>query len=79
VAMTSASAIEAAHARAARNGLTLELGEVDAGCAWPGKRYASVRLMSGRDVIAAVSHSYHDEASKQRALSICCERVYFRP
>lgn len=73
------SATAEAEARAARNGLTLEVGDVDAGCAWPGRRYAMVRLMNGREMIAAMTMSYRDEASKQRALCVCAERVYYRP
>ena len=68
-----------AEARAARNGLTLEVGDQDGGCAWPAVRYATVRLMRGREVVAAVTHSYRDDASKKRALSFCLERVYNRP
>lgn len=72
-------AIAAAEARAARNGLTVEVRDTDAGCAWPGHRYASVHLMRGREQVGAAVMSYHDEASKQRALCDCAERVYKRP
>lgn len=68
-----------AEARAARNGLTLELGDTDAGSAWPGVRYASVHLMRGREQVAGIAHSYRDDASKQRALSFCLAWVYKTP
>lgn len=68
-----------AEARAARNGLTLEFGDTDAGSAWPGVRYAVVRLMRGSEVVAAAVHSCRDEASKRRALSSCLAWVYKTP
>lgn len=71
--------VDDARARAARNGLALEVGDTDCGPAWPGVRYAVVRLMDGRKMVAAATHSYTDDASKKRALSICAERVYNRP
>lgn len=71
--------LQRARDRARRNGLTLEFGDHAAGAVWPGKRYASAALMDGEKMIASFTQSYSDEASRQRALSSCAERVYIRP
>jgi hypothetical protein len=73
------SAIEQAEARAARNGLTLETGDVDLGSSWPGKRMAAVHLMRGSEQVAAFAMSYGDDAGRERALRFCAERVFNRP
>jgi hypothetical protein len=71
--------LQKAKERAARNGMRLEVSDVDAGAAWPRKRWLGVHLMDGSKQVAGVAMTYHDDASKGRALSICCERVYSRP
>jgi hypothetical protein len=68
-----------AEARAARNGLRLEVGDVDAGPVWPGVRYASVHLFSGRDQVASMARTYRDDAGKERALQFCSKQVFNRP
>lgn len=67
------------HARAASNGLTLELGDREWGALWPGKRVASAHLMRGRDQVAGCAMTYSDEAGQKRALSFCASQVYKTP
>jgi hypothetical protein len=68
-----------ARERAARNGLTLELGDNDAGPSWPGHRYASAHLMEGRNQVASAVQSYRASDGKEAALLSCLTRVYNRP
>ena len=68
-----------AHARAARNGLMLEVRECEIGRAWPGKSWLQVWLMDGRQQVSGAAMTFGCEASKARALSVCLERVYNRP
>jgi hypothetical protein len=68
-----------AEARAARNGLTLEYGDHEAGAAWPGARFVSVHLMRGAEQVAGMAHSYHDDAGRERALSFCAKQVFYAP
>lgn len=68
-----------ARERASRNGLTLEVGDGPAGPAWKSTRFASVHLMRGSEQVAGCARSYHDEASKRRALSFCADQVFNRP
>lgn len=71
--------LAAAEARAARNGLSLEYGDVDLNVSWRGARMVSVHLMRGREQVASAAMSYRDEASKERALSFCAKRVFYAP
>lgn len=68
-----------AHARAASNGLTLELGDRDAGSVWPGASFAFAHLMRGREQVSGSMHSYRDEAGRKRALRFCAEQVFNTP
>lgn len=68
-----------AQARARSNGLALEQFDGDYGDVWPNRRFVGVRLMKGREVVAWMLQSYHDDASKRRAMQICAKRVFNAP
>jgi hypothetical protein len=79
LAVTPTPELVEAEARATRNGMMLEYGDVDLATSWRGMRMVSVHLMRGREQVASAAMSYHDDAGKERALRFCLGRVYSRP
>lgn len=77
--MTPQPELVEAEARAARNGLTIEYGDVDLSTTWPGARLATAYLFRGSEQVAGFAISYHGPDEKEQALRIAAKRVFQRP